>query len=151
MLYLHSGPCSPQALLRSSWLTDSLDEHCSLRLLPECWSLSLVSEQSRNDIIGGKLTWAPVWTALEASYEKQVDAGGVVNTGYAKGVLAMIVLYNTSFNIGWTPLQVTYVCEILPYNLRARVYFRLFYSTVVAAMLTISRVLFCTASQSRWH
>jgi hypothetical protein len=33
----------------------------------------------------------------------------------------MIVLYNTFFAIGWGPLQVTYVVEILPYQLRARV------------------------------
>jgi MFS family permease len=62
-----------------------------------------------------------VWTALEATYEKQVAATGTGNPALAKGVLAMIVFYNTSFNIGWTPLQVTYVVEILPFNLRARV------------------------------
>jgi hypothetical protein len=33
----------------------------------------------------------------------------------------MIVLYNTFFSVGWGPLQVTYVVEILPYHLRARV------------------------------
>jgi hypothetical protein len=33
----------------------------------------------------------------------------------------MIVLYNTFFAVGWGPLQVTYVVEILPYQLRARV------------------------------
>jgi len=62
-----------------------------------------------------------VWTALEATYEQQVDAGGTGSRGVAKGVLAMIFLYNAAFNIAWAPLQVTYVIEILPYDLRARV------------------------------
>lgn len=39
----------------------------------------------------------------------------------AKAVLAMIFLYQAAFSIGWGPLQVTYVVEILPYQLRARV------------------------------
>ncbi|KAH8884111.1 putative sugar transporter [Thozetella sp. PMI_491] len=61
-----------------------------------------------------------VWTGLEATYEKQSANGSTPNPALAKGVLAMIVLYNTSFNLGWTPLQVVYVVEILPFNLRAR-------------------------------
>ncbi|KAF2004256.1 MFS general substrate transporter [Amniculicola lignicola CBS 123094] len=61
-----------------------------------------------------------VWTALESTYEQQVDGGGVGSAGLAKGVLAMIFLYNASFNIAWAPLQVTYVVEILPYELRAK-------------------------------
>lgn len=62
-----------------------------------------------------------VWTALEATYEQQVEASGIGSPGVAKGVLAMIFLYNAAFNIAWAPLQVTYVVEILPYDLRARV------------------------------
>jgi len=62
-----------------------------------------------------------IWTGLQSTYEKQVDATGTGNPHVAKGVLAMIFLYSLAFNIGWTPLQVTYVVEILPYNLRARV------------------------------
>jgi hypothetical protein len=62
-----------------------------------------------------------VWTALEATYEKKTELDGSGADGYAKGVLAMIFLYNFVFSIGWTPLQVTYVVEILPFNLRARV------------------------------
>ncbi|KAL3423087.1 hypothetical protein PVAG01_04834 [Phlyctema vagabunda] len=61
-----------------------------------------------------------VWTGLEATYEKAVDSGEEGNPNVAKGVLAMIFLYNAAFAIGWGPLQVTYVVEILPYNLRAR-------------------------------
>ncbi|KAH7120225.1 putative sugar transporter [Dactylonectria estremocensis] len=60
------------------------------------------------------------WTALEATYEKQTALDGEGSDGIAKGVLAMIFLYNFFFCIGWTPLQVTYVIEILPFNLRAR-------------------------------
>ncbi|PMD59559.1 general substrate transporter [Hyaloscypha bicolor E] len=98
----------------------------------------------------GMLISFVVWTALEASYEKQVDAGGVVNTGYAKGVLAMIVLYNTSFNIGWTPLQVTYVCEILPYNLRARGL--VLYSFAVALALIFNQYVNPIAlAKLKWH
>lgn len=62
-----------------------------------------------------------MWTILQAKFEQQVAAGGKGNPALAKGVLAAIVLYNTSFNIGWTPLQVVYVVEILPFTLRARV------------------------------
>ena len=60
------------------------------------------------------------WTALEATYEKATDLDGNGSKGVAKGVLAMIFLYNFAFSIGWGPLQVTYVVEILPLNLRAR-------------------------------
>ena len=61
-----------------------------------------------------------VWTALQATYEKQTALGGTGSPGYAKGVLSMIFLYNFFFSIGWTPLQVAYCIEILPFNLRAR-------------------------------
>lgn len=33
----------------------------------------------------------------------------------------MIFLCSLAYNIGWNPLQVTYVVEILPYHLRAKV------------------------------
>lgn len=64
-----------------------------------------------------------VWTALEASYEMSTDlnedgTGGP--SGVAKGVVAMIFLYQAIFAMGWGALQVTYVVEILPFNLRAR-------------------------------
>lgn len=62
-----------------------------------------------------------VWTALESTYEQSTDLTGEGSKGIAKGVLAMIFLYNLSYAIGWGPLQVTYVVEILPYQLRARV------------------------------
>jgi MFS family permease len=60
------------------------------------------------------------WTILEALYEKSTDLTGAGSGGLAKGVLAIIFLYNFVFCIGWTPLQVAYVVEILPYTLRAR-------------------------------
>ncbi|KAF3014777.1 hypothetical protein E8E14_010857 [Neopestalotiopsis sp. 37M] len=64
-----------------------------------------------------------VWTALEARYEMSTDlnddgTGGP--TGMAQGVVAMIFLYQAIFAVGWGALQVTYVVEILPFNLRAR-------------------------------
>ncbi|KAK8119827.1 uncharacterized protein PG998_004453 [Apiospora kogelbergensis] len=73
----------------------------------------------------GSLAVYVVWTALEATYEKAVDvAGGSEGEGgpdgVAKGVLAMIFLFNVVFTLGWGVLQVTYVVEILPFNLRAR-------------------------------
>src|SRR3954464_3797419 len=64
-----------------------------------------------------------IWTALESTFEKQVGAGGVGSPAIGRAVLAMIFLYNASFNIAWVPLQVTYVVEILPFSLRARVCF----------------------------
>jgi sugar porter (SP) family MFS transporter len=65
-----------------------------------------------------------IWTALEATYEMSADLDGDGvgdgSPGIAKGVVAMIFLYQAVFAIGWGPLQVTYVVEILPYDLRAR-------------------------------
>ncbi|KAH8723572.1 general substrate transporter [Phaeosphaeriaceae sp. PMI808] len=61
-----------------------------------------------------------IWTALESTFEKQVEVNGSGSPAVAKAVLAMIFLYNAAFNIAWTPLQVTYVVEILPYTMRAR-------------------------------
>ncbi|KAH9883797.1 general substrate transporter [Xylariomycetidae sp. FL2044] len=64
-----------------------------------------------------------VWTALEATYEMSTDLsadGSGGPSGVAKGVVAMIFLYNAVFAAGWGALQVTYVVEILPFNLRAR-------------------------------
>ncbi|GKT86464.1 LOW QUALITY PROTEIN: hexose transporter [Colletotrichum tofieldiae] len=55
-----------------------------------------------------------------ATYEKQTDLTGAGSPGLAKGVLAMIFLYNVTFTVGWGALQVTYVVEILPFNLRAK-------------------------------
>ncbi|KAH8169852.1 sugar transporter domain-containing protein [Sarocladium implicatum] len=71
----------------------------------------------------GSLACFIVWTALEATYEKSTNlnedgTGGP--SGVAKGVLAMIFLFNLFFTAGWGVLQVTYVVEILPFNLRAR-------------------------------
>ncbi|KAJ4395954.1 hypothetical protein N0V93_000170 [Gnomoniopsis smithogilvyi] len=63
-----------------------------------------------------------IWTVLEAKYEMSTNlytgAGGP--PGLAKAVVAIIFIYNLVFSVGWGPLQVTYVVEILPYNLRAR-------------------------------
>ncbi|KAL5115647.1 hypothetical protein ACEQ8H_006446 [Pleosporales sp. CAS-2024a] len=61
-----------------------------------------------------------IWTALESTFEKQVDKTGTGSPAVGRAVLAMIFLYNACFNIAWAPLQVTYVVEILPYQLRAR-------------------------------
>ena len=61
-----------------------------------------------------------VWTGLQATYDSQIANGGEGNPAIARGVLAMIFLYSLSYNIGWNPLQVTYVVEILPYHLRAK-------------------------------
>lgn len=67
------------------------------------------------------MTVFSVWTALEATYKRRTDLNGQGSRGVAKGVLAMIFLYNFFFSIGWGPLQVTYMVEILLFNLRARV------------------------------
>lgn len=72
----------------------------------------------------GSLVCYVVWTGLEATYEMSTSlrssdgAGGP--PGIAKGVVALIFLYNMVFALGWGALQVTYVVEILPYQLRAR-------------------------------
>ncbi|KAK8043087.1 hypothetical protein PG994_013570 [Apiospora phragmitis] len=71
----------------------------------------------------GSLLCYIVWTALEATYEKAVDVSGDGEggpDGVAKGVLALIFLFNVVFTLGWGVLQVTYVVEILPFQLRAR-------------------------------
>jgi hypothetical protein len=64
-----------------------------------------------------------VWTALESTFEKQVDNSGSGSPAVGRAILALIFLYNAAFNIAWAPLQVTYVVEILPYRMRARVSF----------------------------
>lgn len=61
-----------------------------------------------------------IWTALQATYDQQVDPEGNGGGPYAKAILAMIFLFGFVYSIGWTPLQVVYVIEILPFNLRAR-------------------------------
>ncbi|KAK2028988.1 general substrate transporter [Colletotrichum zoysiae] len=68
----------------------------------------------------GSLVCYVIWTGLQATYEKQTDLTGEGSPALAKGVLAMIFLYNVTFTVGWGALQVTYVVEILPYNLRAK-------------------------------
>lgn len=61
----------------------------------------------------GLLLCYVVWTALEATYEMSANLGAGTGgpPGVAKGVVAMIFLYNMVFAIGWGPLQVT--CEYL--------------------------------------
>ena len=76
------------------------------------------------------LTTEIVWTALQATYDKQTANGGEGNPHVASGVLAMIFLYSLAFNIGWNPLQVTYVIEILPYHLRAKVRKKIVFSFI---------------------
>lgn len=70
----------------------------------------------------GLLVCYVVWTGLEATYEMStnLDDGSGGPSGIAKGVVAIIFLYNMVFALGWGVLQVTYVVEILPFNLRAR-------------------------------
>jgi hypothetical protein len=62
-----------------------------------------------------------VWTALESTIEKQIDASGSGSATLGRAILAIIFLYNAAFNIAWAPLQVTYVVEILPFQMRAKV------------------------------
>ncbi|KAI0116982.1 general substrate transporter [Daldinia grandis] len=62
-----------------------------------------------------------IWTGLEAAYEKSVDAdGNGGNQNAARGVLALVLIFNFFYAIGWGTLQVTYPLEIMPFNLRAR-------------------------------
>ncbi|CAJ2512236.1 Uu.00g052510.m01.CDS01 [Anthostomella pinea] len=64
-----------------------------------------------------------IWTALEATYERSTDLGtdGTEGpSGIAKDVVAMNFLYQLVSALGWGKLQITYVVEILPFNLRAR-------------------------------
>lgn len=70
----------------------------------------------------GSLACYVVWTGLEATYEihANLSTGSGGPPGIAKGVVAIIFLYQLIFSLGWGALQVTYVVEILPYTLRAR-------------------------------
>lgn len=70
----------------------------------------------------GLLVCYVIWTGLEATYEMStnLDDGSGGPSGIAKGVVAIIFIYNMVFALGWGVLQVTYVVEILPFNLRAR-------------------------------
>jgi MFS family permease len=87
-----------------------------------------------------------VWTALESTFEKQVDKSGIGSPAVGRAILALIFLYNACFNIAWAPLQVTYVVEILPYQMRAKV-IRL--NSITQRKLTHGRVLYSTISSSR--
>lgn len=78
-----------------------------------------------------------VWTALQATFDQQVERTGEGSAAVGRGVLAMIFLYGLAFNIGWSPLQVTYVVEILPYNLRAKGL--VLYNVFVAAALVFNQ------------
>lgn len=71
----------------------------------------------------GCLVCYAIWTALEATYEMSTNlttGAGSPPPGLAQAVVAVIFVYNLVFALGWGALQVTYVVEILPYNLRAR-------------------------------
>lgn len=70
----------------------------------------------------GLLVCYVIWTGLEATYEMSTNLndGSGGPSGIAKGVVAIIFIYNMVFALGWGVLQVTYVVEILPFNLRAR-------------------------------
>ncbi|CAI7647729.1 unnamed protein product [Penicillium discolor] len=99
-----------------------------LTLWSMIWSLvfaALMNRFGRRTLFlistAGILTVYIVWTALEAVYERGAALDGTGGDDrYAKGVLAMIFLYNFFYSVGWTPLQVTYCIEILPFDLRAR-------------------------------
>ncbi|KAH8672878.1 hypothetical protein BGZ60DRAFT_504807 [Tricladium varicosporioides] len=98
----------------------------------------------------GMLISFVIWTALQSTYEKQMSANGTQNPNLAKGVLACIILYNTSFNVGWTPLQVVYVVEIMPFNLRARGL--VMYSFAVAIALIFNQYVNPIAlTKLKWH
>ncbi|TEA11266.1 Lactose permease [Colletotrichum sidae] len=68
----------------------------------------------------GALVCYVVWTALQATYEQQTDLSGSGSPALARAILAVVFLYNVAFTMGWGALQVTYVVEILPFNLRAK-------------------------------
>ncbi|KAI1331458.1 general substrate transporter [Xylariaceae sp. FL0255] len=85
--------------------------------------------------IGSLLSYI-AWTALEATYEMSPALNGDGTggpSGIARGVLAVIFIYQAVFTLGWGALQVTYVVEILPFNLRARglVLYNLFVSAAL--------------------
>lgn len=55
-----------------------------------------------------------IWTACSAQYEfHKSDAAG-------RAVVAMIFIYNTTYNFAWSGLLVAYSVEILPYYIRAK-------------------------------
>lgn len=81
------------------------------------FSLLVVNRFGRRTLFlastAGLLVCYVVWTALEATYEMSTYLGGTGSPGVAKGVVAMIFLYNLIFCIGWGPLQVTCKCKTL--------------------------------------
>jgi len=69
----------------------------------------------------GMLVSYCVWTALQATYDKQMAVTGNSSPALGKGILAMIVFFNTSFNVGWTPLAGDDIRrQNSAFNLRAR-------------------------------
>jgi hypothetical protein len=98
-----------------------------LTLWSMIWSLvfaSLMNRFGRRTLFlistGRMLVAYIVWMAVGPTYEKVTVLYGDSGDGYARGVLAMIFLYNLFISIGWTPLRVTYCIGMMPFNLRTR-------------------------------
>jgi hypothetical protein len=92
-----------------------------------------------------------IWTALESTFEKQVDTVGSGSPAVGRAILALIFLYNAAFNIAWAPLQVTYVVEILPYRMRARVSYYFARSAVITHQTNIFRAWYFIIFSYLWH
>ncbi|KAJ7106317.1 hexose transporter [Mycena epipterygia] len=56
------------------------------------------------------------------------------DTKAAHGMIAFLVMYNTAYNLAFSPLVVTYTLEILPYNIRAKG-FNIFNTTMSLALI----------------
>ncbi|EMG45985.1 LAC12 Lactose permease [Candida maltosa Xu316] len=66
--------------------------------------------------VGGMLICYIIWTALSAEFA----IGGFKDHKLAQSVLAMIFLYYLCYSLAANGLVVLYVCEILPFQIRAK-------------------------------
>ncbi|WVQ82793.1 hypothetical protein IAT38_004925 [Cryptococcus sp. DSM 104549] len=111
-------------ILDSIGYTDSQDQLMingviqAVSLVTSVFGAFIVNHFSRRSLwlfsTTGVLVTFIVWTICEKLY----DTAG--NAAAGRTVLGLIFIYNTFFNMGWTPLQVVYCIEILPIAIRAR-------------------------------
>lgn len=65
---------------------------------------------------GGMLMAFTIWTILAAIREQRDDG----NEGLAIGIITMVFVFCTFYNIAMAPLPISYLLEILPFSLRAK-------------------------------
>jgi len=64
----------------------------------------------------GMLVAFTIWTILSAIRQQRDDG----SSGLAIGIIAMIFVFNTFYNIAMAPLPISYLLEVLPFSFRTK-------------------------------